>query len=183
MASASCVDLSFLDGVSHVIVPSMSNADKLAVLSLTDIAVRQDIEKKIYNPDFTIQDVDTGCILSTRACVQRKKVTHPEYTQVFAYMNSARVHMLSHRVVAIWNMNRAPLPNEQASHLCGNSRCVAKNHLILESPLANQSRIHCVMGANCVNCGGTVYVCPHTPICKKYIDPMHPICCCFMFQI
>jgi hypothetical protein len=55
-----------------------------------------------------------------------------------------------------------PLPVIQhLSHLCGDSRCFNVDHLIVESPVVNNSRKNCVV--NCPHC--SQLLCKHQPKC------------------
>ena len=59
-----------------------------------------------------------------------------------------------------------------ASHLCDNSRCIRRGHVIAESLAANVSRQDCAalnfVSLTCVNCGHMLPDrCPHVPKCIR----------------
>lgn len=67
-----------------------------------------------------------------------------------------------HVVAAMIATDRAPVGAEEASHLCGNPRCVKAEHLTFdEDGEYNKSRLCChkFLGAK------PDYVCPHEPRC------------------
>lgn len=52
------------------------------------------------------------------------------------------------------------------SHICNNSKCMRREHLVIEANLYNQSRLQCFMvGANRPQ-GWQLYVCLHVPRCE-----------------
>jgi len=69
----------------------------------------------------------------------------------------------AHRFMAMLATGRPPLSGDEASHLCGNPRCVRKEHMWWESGPVNQTRkcCHIYLGLH------PTYTCPHTPACIK----------------
>jgi len=91
------------------------------------------------------------------------KVNGRGHTQ-FKYKN---VKYLAHRVMA-FAQGEPPYTYQpydattkiDASHLCGDRKCVNPNHLVLENTLINQTRDCCRMFKDKQG-----YFCPHTPPC------------------
>jgi hypothetical protein len=67
-----------------------------------------------------------------------------------------------HVLAAMKRTGRAPKDTEEASHLCGNPRCVLPDHLAFDKDgLVNKSRGCCqlYLGVH------PTYICPHEPAC------------------
>lgn len=67
----------------------------------------------------------------------------------------------AHRFQAMMATGRPPFVGDEASHLCGNPRCVRQQHMWWESGPINQSRKCCHMFLG----WHADYICPHTPAC------------------
>ena len=58
---------------------------------------------------------------------------------------------------------------QQVSHLCARPQCLRSDHVIAESPVANNRRKNCLVWIDCHNCKDKkVLVCQHTPVCVKF---------------
>jgi hypothetical protein len=66
-----------------------------------------------------------------------------------------------HVIAAMKYCHRAPRPGEEASHRCGDARCIKPRHLCFETGAVNKTRACCHMylGVH------PSYVCPHFPLC------------------
>lgn len=65
-----------------------------------------------------------------------------------------------HLLAAVMQMQRHPMPGEEASHLCGDKRCVRPSHMTLESGALNKTRSYCAYFREDPN-----LVCLHDPAC------------------
>ena len=62
--------------------------------------------------------------------------------------------------------NSMPKPRlEHLSHLCSNPACCNVNHLVVETPEANNSRKNCGFEVSCPCCKHTFAPCDHDPKC------------------
>lgn len=68
------------------------------------------------------------------------------------------------QVVLACNGEFAETPSDEASHLCGNPRCLRSSHLIWEAPKANQNRKGCP-GLIRTGNGQQLTICEHNPTC------------------
>jgi len=66
-----------------------------------------------------------------------------------------------HIVACMVNCGVAPAPGLEASHRCGNPRCVTPGHLVFEDGDTNKTRLCChkYLGRH------PTYLCPHSPQC------------------
>lgn len=66
-----------------------------------------------------------------------------------------------HIIACMVGCEVAPLPGLEASHRCGNPRCITPEHLVFEDGDTNKSRLCChkYLGVH------PRYVCPHEPCC------------------
>ncbi len=79
--------------------------------------------------------------------------------------NKAKMLYLSHVALARAG-NHTTDKDDEASHLCGNSKCVAGGHLVWEPHKINVSRTSCVGDVEC-GCGKISSFCEHDPKCIK----------------
>ncbi len=56
----------------------------------------------------------------------------------------------------------------QVSHLCHTPACFNPEHLIAETPLANNNRKNCLVWIDCQRCKKVWRLCKHEPPCIKY---------------
>jgi hypothetical protein len=77
-----------------------------------------------------------------------------------------------HHVLALANMRRLPEADEEASHLCNNTKCMVFEHVVWEPKLNNQQRKNCPIWTDCSHeehCMKKVWVCSHEPPCIKRV--------------
>ncbi|KAI8943889.1 hypothetical protein F4801DRAFT_573543 [Xylaria longipes] len=71
--------------------------------------------------------------------------------------------------ILLWAQGHQKLPSDQCSHLCGEPKCLLRNHIIAESVAENNARKGCLVVYPCSHCTKYYVVCNHTPTCIKYI--------------
>jgi len=96
-------------------------------------------------------------------CVLHMFASGKSYGQVrFGPKGAEKVKYYCHVIAAMKRVGRAPRDEEEASHLCGNPRCVRPEHLAFDKDgLVNKSRGCCqlYLGVH------PTYTCPHEPMC------------------
>jgi len=87
-------------------------------------------------------------------------------TRVPGVPSERNLKVYMHKFMAMENMGRAPVGDEEGSHLCGNPACVRLEHLVLESGDVNKTRDCCRMflGVH------PLYICPHDPVCIRPVS-------------
>jgi len=84
-------------------------------------------------------------------CKKNSKYTQVRYKKVKYYC---------HIIGGMMTYKRAPKHDEEASHLCHNSGCVAPKHIVFETGDVNKSRLCCKLYGQLEG-----YKCPHKPTC------------------
>jgi len=96
-----------------------------------------------------------GCLEHRYSCAKAGK-----YAQIrIGGANGPKYYC--HILACIKKMGRVSRDGEEASHICGNAKCVNKDHVVFEDGLVNKSRLCCQLYLG----KSTVYVCPHFPSC------------------
>jgi len=82
--------------------------------------------------------------------------------KAYAQVRFEGVKYYCHVLAAMVRTRRAPRDYEEASHLCGNPKCVSKEHMVFDKDgLVNKSRGCCQLFLG-VHPG---YICPHEQSC------------------
>jgi hypothetical protein len=55
------------------------------------------------------------------------------------------------------------------SHLCDKPRCTIPEHVVLETPIVNNSRKNCGLTFDCTHCEKKILACKHNPKCISYV--------------
>lgn len=122
----------------------LADYDKLIVTGKLSVAFRQVLDSSQHAGD----------------CINHMFATGPG--KAYAQVRFERVKYYCHVLAAMARTGRAPQGAEEASHLCGNPKCVRKEHLAFDRDgLVNKSRGCCQLYLG-VHPG---YVCPHEPNC------------------
>lgn len=86
---------------------------------------------------------------------------------MFFRQSTTQLKVLAHHLPIMLTCGRRPADGEDASHLCGNPLCIAKEHLIIESKAANQRRKNCPVYIQCPHCQKILVTCEHNLQCYK----------------
>ena len=124
--------------------PALADYDKLLADGLTEEAYAQILRKAKSDGD----------------CVTHGFVTDAK--KHYGQVRFRTVKYYCHVIAAMVREKRAPREAEEASHLCGNPRCVKVDHMAFDRDgLYNKSRGCCqvFLGVH------LTYVCPHEPKC------------------
>jgi len=79
----------------------------------------------------------------------------------YAQIRFEGVKYYCHIIACMVQCGRAPQPDEEASHRCGDPRCVLAAHLVFEDGETNKTRLCC--HKYLLRHPG--YICPHSPDC------------------
>lgn len=107
-----------------------------------------------------------GVVYRDYGCTEHTYATTKQ-SEKYAQVRFKGTKYYCHIVAAMYSLRRAPLPGEEASHLCGNPRCIEPSHLTFESGGINRSRWCCHMYLGVDLYDDLVYVCPHQPKCLE----------------
>lgn len=124
--------------------PPLADYDKLIVTGKLTAAFRQVMGKSQPEGE----------------CILHRFATGPG--KAYAQVRFEGVKYYCHVLAAMKRTGRAPRGAEEASHLCGNPKCVREEHVAFdEDGFVNKSRGCCqlYLGVH------PAYVCPHEPMC------------------
>lgn len=96
------------------------------------------------------EETDFGCIITNYVPAANG------YVQV----RWCGIKYYCHVLAAVLQMQRHPIVGEEASHLCGNKRCIRPSHMTFESGELNKTRSYCAYFR-----GNPNLVCLHQPAC------------------
>jgi hypothetical protein len=96
----------------------------------------------------------------TRGCQEHGFAT-TKTSDKYAQVRIEGTKYYCHIVSCMVNCGAAPEPGQEASHRCGNPRCIVPSHLVFEDGDTNKTRLCChrYLGHH------STYICPHSPAC------------------
>lgn len=72
--------------------------------------------------------------------------------------------------VLLWSKGEVKGRNQHINHLYDKPECMVMEHVVLESPAANNGRKNCGMILDCPHCELKMHACRHEPKCIQYVE-------------